>query len=499
MTAARRRPIALGIAAVAIGVIAWVLIRGRAGAIGADSERAAGSTSARPPAALAAPDLAASGSSRALDGESSEPAMTDPAIDVKVSVTTVEFLDADTGVPVAGCELLTPFAKEPQLATVPVVGYASQDSAEFMEIARFREVANPYPWRTPVVRSVRVPRGRVIVAGPAGDTKLVRHAVSFRVVQPVHREVDVRVTFVDDSGQPSRGGKVVAWRVGDFFQRPPVVETIAGGRVRLRGVPFVSGATLRLQCERDTGKDSESPPDMSLEVEEESEPVDAKFESPFRWPMPTSFRETIDARIPIAALAEPTILDHNEVDFDLGTTIIETTGPPTFGSLRVELRGLDGRSLRDVPVAVLGSSGTTDRAGIATLVGVPAGSRDLTVHDPGRLFEHATALVAADSETRLTVHEIEGGTLELEVVDAEGSPAPFARFTIHSELGPAWIDIDDAGEQRLDPFTDARGRRTCRRISPGKVTVVTDHGDGHAKVEVELRNGESQALRLELH
>jgi hypothetical protein len=30
------------------------------------------------------------------------------------------------------------------------------------------------------------------------------------------------------------------------------------------------------------------------------------------------------------------------------------------------------------------------------------------------------------------------------------------------------------------------------------VTVVADHGDGHAKVEVELRNGERQALRLEL-
>ncbi len=237
---------------------------------------------------------------------------------------------------------------------------------------------------------------------------------------------------------------------------------------------------------------------MPTEVEAVPEPADAKFDSPFRWPMPASFRETIDARVPIAALAEPTIVDHMEIEWDLGASIVETKGPPTFGSLRVELRGLDGRPLASVPVAVQGSSGTTDRAGVATLVGVPAGSRGVTVHDPGRLFEDATAAVVADTETRLLMHEIAGGMLEIEVVDGEGSPAPFARFTIHSEQGPAWLDVDDGGEQRLDPFTDVRGRRTCRRVPPGKVTVVADRGDGHAKAEVELRDGERKALRLEL-
>jgi hypothetical protein len=431
MTADRRRPIALGIALVALGVLAWWLVRGRTGSIGADAERATGSASAVPPAPIAESELAASGTTARLpnDAESvaEAPAEGDAPAPAPAPPTRVEFVDAETGAAVRGCEFLDAKADVGPSWSVEVRGPRIARASAPPLGSLGPPVLKPgetITWPASIARrSVALPTGFVVVAHPAEDTVLVRHATSFRVVQPVHREVDVRVTFTDDSGQPSRGGKVVAWRVGDFVQRPAVVETIAGGRVRVRGVPFVSGATLRLQCERDTGKDPESPPDMPLEVEAEPEPVDAKFDSPFRWPMPASYRETIDARVPIAALAEPTIVDQ-EIEWDLGESIVETKGPPTFGTLRVEVRGLDGRPLMSVPVAVLGSSGTTDRAGVATLIGVPSGSRDINLHDPGRLFESASATVAAETETRLTVNEIEGGTLDLEVVDAAGSPAP---------------------------------------------------------------------------
>ena len=499
MTAARRRPIAWGFAALAIGALVWSLLRARGIAIDAGSERAAGSVSVAPPAPIAAPELAASGASRVVGIVPSEPPVAGSPADVDVPVTTLEFVDADTGAPVTGCELLEPFVKESQLPTVPVVGHAAEDSPDRVEVARFRELANPHPYRTPLQRSVRVPPGRAIARRSLPGVPIARSAHSFRFVQPVHREVDVRVTFVDDSGQPSRGGMVVAWRVGDFVQRPAVVETIAGGRVRLRGVPFVSGATLRLRCEIDPDPDSEyeAPPLGIEEIIAESE--DTKFDSPFRWPMPASFRETIDARVPIATLAEPTILDHCETDNDLPTEeSLGEDGVPATGSVRIDVRGRDGKPVEGVFVSLGSASGWTAADGVVAVAGVAVGPRSVSILEPGRVFATETFDVVANREARATFHELEGGTLDIEVVDAEGSAAPFARLTIQAGHGPAWLDIDDAGEQRLDPFTDVRGRRTCRRISPGRVTVAADRGDGHVKVEVELRDGERKALRLEL-
>ena len=487
MTAARRRLLAGLVALSVFGFAVRISVYGRGGTIDSEAERATGLESARPPAPLGAPELAASGANsagtNAIDVESSaRPKTPWKPPDLAISV---EFVDSETGARVRGCDLAAPEG-EIGLTYTTVPGWIKLRILE-------RGMEDAYGLGM-VHRAIVVPDGYVVVARTSQDSKIAFRSTAFRIVQPVHREQAVRVTFLGAAGTPTSGGRVVAWRVGDVFNGTPVVEQTAAGAVRLRGVPFIPGALLRIRCERD--------PVALAGVEAVPELGEAElsnFESPLRWPIPPSPEEWIDARVLLAALADPTIRDHNVSDNDLPTEDSLAGGPDLgVGSVRVEARGRDGKPIESVAVSIERRIRTTKEDGVAIFDSVAAGHRRVTVRELGRLFEGVTIFVTANAETRVTMNEIEGGTIQLEVVDADGKPSPFARIGLRLAEWPPWIDIDDAGEQRLDPFTDVRGRRTCARIAPGMVTVTARHGDGHAKAEVELHNGERRALRLEL-
>jgi hypothetical protein len=61
--------------------------------------------------------------------------------------------------------------------------------------------------------------------------------------------------------------------------------------------------------------------------------------------------------------------------------------------------------------------------------------------------------------------------------------------------GARVFDVVD-GVQRLDRFTDARGRRTFARVESGEVTVTASWGSRTGSATVTLRDGERRTLRL---
>ncbi len=90
------------------------------------------------------------------------------------------------------------------------------------------------------------------------------------------------------------------------------------------------------------------------------------------------------------------------------------------------------------------------------------------------------------NEPELSEHD--GVRRELEVVDENGEPLPFARIELWPERS-GWIDVRD-GVQRLDRFTDHQGRRTLARMSRRIKDVTVSWGSRWATVDVgEAKTG----------
>ena len=88
--------------------------------------------------------------------------------------------------------------------------------------------------------------------------------------------------------------------------------------------------------------------------------------------------------------------------------------------------------------------------------------------------------------------------LHVAVTDAGDRPVPFATLTVELSDEAVWIDIDGEGTQRLDPFTDVRGRRTLRDLAPGPATIRASYGTRAAAVQVTLVPGEELVLPIRL-
>jgi hypothetical protein len=434
-------------------------------------------------------------------GDAAEPASKEaaPEIAMRLLEARVEFVDASSGATVPGAA----FDDE----TAPIHGGAwAYDVRRAVPVVEFHALPGPSPLASSADlgrtswarRAVRMPEGYVVFERPLADQPIAGHARSLRTVQSLHRELSVRVTFVDERDRPVSGARVVAWQVGDVVVGEPVVEPNSDGSLRLRGVPWVPGASLRLGCARLPPEPSADgamhPFSISIGDPSETESVD----SPFRWNMPESPREAIEARIPVAALAVEDLRAHMQIDWDQAAVDVEAGAPDTLGSARVEVLDAAGRPLPFVPVFVDGASVVTGKDGVATFAALRAGAHGVALRELGRLFAATTVDVTAGRESKVALREIDGATLEVVVIDAAGDTVPFARLRVVTASKLPWLDLDAAGVQRLDPFTDGNGRRTLSRVEPGLVTVYASYGDGHAKAEVDLLDGQRKALRLEL-
>ena len=124
------------------------------------------------------------------------------------------------------------------------------------------------------------------------------------------------------------------------------------------------------------------------------------------------------------------------------------------------------------------------------------GRHGIAARQAGFLTVSKEVEVVEGRTIEIELRESTGLRREIEVVDGDGNPLPFARIEPRGAKGNAeWID-EQQGTQRLDLFTDHEGRRTLARLNP-QVTRLTVTW-GSRKATVDLGEGEDGTLRLVL-
>ena len=171
----------------------------------------------------------------------------------------------------------------------------------------------------------------------------------------------------------------------------------------------------------------------------------------------------------------------------LEVTVLRADGTPAVGAY-VYVKSTSSSSRRHGAVV--------DTRGRAVIPEAPSGARDVFLEEPGLVRTILRADIAAGKTTRVTLRESVGGTLRIRVVDPDDNPLPYAELR-WPELAH-WADVKD-GVQRIDCFTDVRGRRTLRRFPARRWTIKARYGSrtGEARVEVVDGRTTEATIRLE--
>ncbi len=169
---------------------------------------------------------------------------------------------------------------------------------------------------------------------------------------------------------------------------------------------------------------------------------------------------------------------------------------PPPGALVVRALAPDGAPVPGAVVRVGERTLRADATGRARFEGLAPGPFTAAVLGAGATGS-ASGTVAPGRTTELELRPGRGGTLDVELVDADGNAIPMGSLRVVQPSGLPWLDVA-RGVQRLDPFTDARGRRTLEGVETGRLTVRGSYGTRTASVEVELAEGQRVPVRLVL-
>jgi hypothetical protein len=304
----------------------------------------------------------------------------------------------------------------------------------------------------------------------------VRVAVA---VVPLHREAPLHLRVLAPDGRPAVGAVVRSVVVAG--QRRGAVEDVGPGEFRVRGIPHLPGEPVGIAIDW-SGEGAAGEAEEISEVVEDVDRPDTTTVVPADLSRPWSV---------VVRLSGPTglRLDHNETDNDL--PFEESLGASVdvpLGAARVTVLGWDGS-----PVEGAGVFGrATGANGVVVLPSLPAGEVTFSTRPQGRFRASTTALVRERAQMDVILREPVGAVLDVLVTDETGDPRPSALLTVY---GSQVFDVVDGG-QRLDRFTDARGRRTFARVEPGEATVQASWGTRHGRATVTLRDGEHTSLRL---
>ena len=334
-----------------------------------------------------------------------------------------------------------------------------------------------------------VPAGYVAWSDLEPRVEITRFTTALRYVYPLHREADVVIDVLEHDGSPAREPWVTSWTLAGTEGAPLFgggsTEPLALNRMRLRGVPYVAGALLRVRVGlRD---DAEDPRIVGVEAQlERPTRLVARLPHPEAYELPDDlFEEPGPSTIGIGgSRAErpprppPGLLDLQ------GT--LRAGGPATGAILSLQYLELE--------YALGGLRATLDDAG-RLQQDLPEGTWEVAFYEPGLVHSMQTFEIRRGETTRVRFQEGQGGTIRLRVVDAAGRPLPFARFRIHDWT---WCDLEN-GVQRLDPFVDENGSRTLRHLSSDQPLKVTAwYAGGHATVRCPVREGETIDVTVEV-
>jgi hypothetical protein len=332
---------------------------------------------------------------------------------------------------------------------------------------------------------VEVPQGLAAWDEPRIHVTVARRARTLRHVHPLRPEAVVHLTARRADGSPAGDAAVTARVAGRGVAARWNVHRGAGA---VAGVPFLCGERIAFDV---------------TEMEPRDRPPFRAWVGSWEGRLGTDPREQVTAVVSLSA--EP-----GSAGSLLGTgggaggafkgrgriRVRDEAGQR--GGLEVTVLGRGGAPLVDTLVRPRDPSRTarTDARGQVTFDDVPTGEREVETYEPGVLTARDTVRVAAGATSRATLREPEGGTLEVEVVDGEGVGLPFATVSVGSSS--YWLDVDDEGVQRTDPYTDAHGRRRLHHVPAGPVGVGAAFGERALSERVEVAEGSVTPLRLVL-
>jgi hypothetical protein len=87
--------------------------------------------------------------------------------------------------------------------------------------------------------------------------------------------------------------------------------------------------------------------------------------------------------------------------------------------------------------------------------------------------------------------------IDVSVVDTLGREVPFAQLEVTQPSQLPWCDLDGS-TQRIDPYVDARGRRTLRNLEAGTIAILARQGELVGRAEVEVEAGGRRSVRITL-
>ena len=366
------------------------------------------------------------------------------------------------------------------------------------------------PWSRQLARlAVDVPEGFVAWDPRAMQGEPCTRATEVRYVLPLRRSVGgtLAPTLADGSALPAR---VVFGRVGGVLFEP-AQQVDGGGRIVLRGLPFHAGEPVEFGLESEDGAWSRK--------------VEGRFPRTLG-PLPpvTVLMDAEDATggDVLTGLRRELRGDFVQSGVFFGPDWIELVGmraDPAAGAptLRVRVLREDGSPAAGVwvearrlakrveePVLARGwymgpaaRTAWADARGIARLSGLEPGAHRLVAYQAGFVDAFLEADAPAEGEREVTIVEGGSGTLELIVVDEEGRGLPHARCELVAASLRAYVDLHE-DVQRLDVFTDDRGRRTYRRVPTGPTALKVAWGSRTKDVDVVVRAGERRSVRVVL-
>lgn len=518
-----RTPFAIAVGALAFGAFALVEVRTNPGAVetafrgpdgdgDGDAPRAPAELDATRGADLAPCPVGRRDPRPTAPAETASPAPPSSAPPPELAPLGVVFVDAVSGQPIAGCEPLAPgAAAEGRTEKLPAprwtpTGAGAAEGRVRRAADGVTEYAIPAPW---------------FAWASLSASALSDRATSFRLVRPLHREVDVRLRLLDADGRPCPDARLVRWSVARVATPAPRVEGFGGGVLRLRDVPWLPGESIELRFESDPGRAgaeecADPPPEVEwiadyepseswIEVDpaEETSDVDVPAagsgpgECTILLPMPASPYEALVEDVRLRFVAPPALtIRRGGASFrtSCGCCRGERADEPR-GRVRVRLVDAHGAPLVGVRVRVARSNAVTGADGVARMDGVRAGRCSISVLDRGYRFPTREVDVVADDEVSVEVSEAPSATLVVLVVGEDDRPVPSASI----ELKPqrfGWFDVDERGVQRLDPFTDAYGRRDCHDVPCGPAKVAARFGGRTGEAEVLVGEDGRSVVRI---
>jgi hypothetical protein len=328
-----------------------------------------------------------------------------------------------------------------------------------------------------------------------------RYATRLTAVVLLHPEAEVFVSVARSDGDAEAPAAFApSVTVGGRGVELRASEWTAGG-FRLRGVPFVRGASWSLTASADYSDGSRS---ASAAGRFEGTPADG-IRVALMFPPPSTFQGRGGHRSICCCGCGSRC-----------RSFVENPRLPV-GDVTLHVRRRDGRpaaraALRfehDTTETIAGETAANDprwqsrydradETGAITWRDIPAGHWLLSIVEDGLVPTVAVIDVAPRQLTTVTVTERSGSTIDLAVVDAEDKPVPFATVSLKQPSGADWLDVSDDDVQRLDDLTDVNGHRSLAHVESGDVEVRVSHGGRVAKATVHLGDRATERVRITL-